>query len=57
MSSRKAQRKEEKRQLREEGRQAFRDGKHVQTNPYRNANALQWWEGYQNAKRELENQE
>lgn len=33
--------------LREEGREAARAGRHVQTNPYRNCDGFQWFQGYE----------
>jgi len=38
--------------VREEGRQAFRNGRHVQTNPYPNydSNHQQWLRGYMEAE-------
>ena len=41
-------------QLRAEGALAYKQGRHVQTNPHRYADAYQWWQGYVDAKRSAE---
>ena len=41
-------------QLREEGRAAYHAGRHVQTNPHKYMDALQWHQGYVDAQHEAE---
>lgn len=43
--------------LQEEGRQAALDGRHIQTNPHKFMDGIQWSTGYLDARREMEAKE